>query len=203
MAAQIPVKGDEAANKAAFDKVRADKDREASFGHDGTWVAHPGMVDTAMQVFDQIMPGLNQVHRTRDDLTITREDLLAPHKGLATEDGVRENIRVGIQYTAAWLDGRGAVPLYNLMEDAATAEISRTQIWQQLKHGAVLADGRTVTENMIRTLYSDEMAELKRFLGQDKFENSRLAEAGQLFLELAFAETLSEFLTTPAYELIK
>lgn len=203
MAAQIPVKGDDAANEAAFNKVRADKDREASFGHDGTWVAHPGMVETAKFVFDKLMLGPNQIHRKRTDLTITREDLLKPHEGKATEAGVRENIRVGIQYIAAWLDGRGAVPLYNLMEDAATAEISRTQIWQQLKHGAVLADGRTVTQDMIHELYTDEMAEIKSSLGQDRFESSKLAEAGQLFLELAFADTLNEFLTTPAYEFIK
>jgi len=203
MAAQIPVKGDEAANKAAFAKVAADKDREASFGHDGTWVAHPGMVSTAKDVFDKLMRGQNQIHRKRADITITRDDLLKPHSGMATEAGVRENIRVGIQYTAAWLEGRGAVPLYNLMEDAATAEISRTQIWQQLKHGACLADGRTVTQDMIRDLYNDEMAGIKASLGQDRFENSRLAQAGQLFLELAFAEDLNEFLTTPAYELIK
>jgi malate synthase len=203
MAAQIPIKGDPIANEAAFAKVRADKDREASFGHDGTWVAHPGMVQTAREVFDALMPGQNQIHRTRADLTITREDLLKPHAGAATEGGVRENIRVGIQYTAAWLDGRGAVPLYNLMEDAATAEISRTQIWQQLQHGAQLADGRTVTKDMIRTLYAQEMAGITASLGQDRSRNSRLAEAGQLFLDLAFADTLSEFLTTPAYELIK
>jgi len=203
MAAQIPVKGDEIANEAAFAKVTADKDREASFGHDGTWVAHPGMVETAKQVFDKLMPGANQIHRTREDLTITREALLKPHSGKASEGGVRENIRVGIQYTAAWLEGRGAVPLYNLMEDAATAEISRTQIWQQLKHGATLEDGQTVTEELIRKLYEEEMADLKRSLGQDTFENSRLAEAGRLFLELSLKDELAEFLTTPAYELIK
>ncbi|MFC3052230.1 malate synthase A [Kordiimonas pumila] len=203
MAAQIPVKNDDAANKAAYDKVRADKDREASNGHDGTWVAHPGMVEIAKEAFNNVMSSANQIHRKREDLTITQEDLLKPHAGQATEDGVRENIRVGIQYTAAWLEGRGAVPLYNLMEDAATAEISRTQIWQQLKHGAKLADGRTVTEDMIRTLYNDEMVKLKESLGQSTFDNSRLAEAGKLFLELAFAEELTEFLTTPAYEFIK
>ena len=203
MAAQIPVKNDEAANETAFNKVRADKDREASFGHDGTWVAHPGMVATAKEVFDGLMKGPNQIHRLREDLEITREDLLAPHKGQATENGVRENIRVGIQYTAAWLEGRGAVPLYNLMEDAATAEISRTQIWQQLLHSAELADGRTVTKDMIRELYDDELAQMKESLGQDKFENSRLAEAGELFLELAFADELEEFLTTPAYARIQ
>ncbi len=202
MAAQIPVKGDEAANEAAFNKVRADKDREASFGHDGTWVAHPGMVATAKEIFDGLMKGPNQIHRKREDLEITRENLLAPHAGQATENGVRENIRVGIQYTAAWMEGRGAVPLYNLMEDAATAEISRTQIWQQLRHSAELADGRTVTKDMIHKLYDDELGKMKESLGQDKFESSRLAEAGKLFLELAFADELEEFLTTPAYSFI-
>ncbi|MCJ9429990.1 malate synthase A [Kordiimonas marina] len=203
MAAQIPVKGDEAANAAAFDKVRADKDREASFGHDGTWVAHPALVPVAKQVFDALMPGQNQVHRTRADLTISREDLLTPHKGTITEEGVRENIRVGIQYLGAWLTGRGAVPLYNLMEDAATAEISRTQLWQQLKLGATLDDGRPVTEALVRTLYDDEMGALKKSLGQDLFEDGRLVEAGRLFLDLVFADELAEFLTTPAYDLIK
>lgn len=203
MAAQIPVKGDEAANDAAFAKVAADKDREASFGHDGTWVAHPGMVQTAKDAFDKVMPGQNQLHRTRKDLTITRDDLLRPHKGKATEKGVRENIRVGIEYTAAWLMGRGAVPLNNLMEDAATAEISRTQIWQQLQHGAALECGQTVTEELIRTLYAEELAGLNESLGQDMFENSRLAVAGQLFLELSLKDELEEFLTTPAYDLIQ
>ncbi len=202
MAAQIPVKGDAAANDAAFAKVRADKDREASNGHDGTWVAHPALVPVAKQVFDALMPQANQIHRTRDDLTITREDLLEPHKGTTTEDGIRENIRVGVQYIGAWLTGRGAVPLYNLMEDAATAEISRTQIWQQLKHGAELNDGRAVTRGLVQALYDDEMATLKAQLG-DGFEANRLLEAGALFLELVYAEDFKEFLTTPAYELIK
>lgn len=203
MAAQIPVKNDDAANEVAFNKVRADKDREASNGHDGTWVAHPGMVQIAREAFSNVMAGGNQLHRTRADLTITQEDLLCPHSGEATEDGVRENIRVGIQYTAAWLEGRGAVPLYNLMEDAATAEISRTQIWQQLRHGAKLADGRTVTTDMIRDLYTDEMTKLKETYGVKAFEASRLCEAGKLFLEMAFAKELGEFLTTPAYTLIQ
>ncbi|MBL4838025.1 MAG: hypothetical protein JKY34_10650, partial [Kordiimonadaceae bacterium] len=135
--------------------------------------------------------------------TITREDLLAPHKGTITEEGVRENIRVGIQYTAAWLEGRGAVPLYNLMEDAATAEISRTQIWQQLRHSATLDDGRTVTVAMINDLFANEMAKLETIYGQDAFKSSRLVEAGDLFLEMAFAKELGEFLTTPAYALIQ
>lgn len=203
MAAQIPVKNDEEANTAAFEKVRADKDREASFGHDGTWVAHPALVPVAKDVFDRLMPQANQIHRTRRDLEITQQDLLAPHKGTITEGGVRENIRVGIQYLGAWLTGRGAVPLYNLMEDAATAEISRTQIWQQLKLEAALEDGRVVTEELVRDLYNDEIAKLEESLGQDLFEDSRLAQAGRLFLELVFAQDLAEFLTAPAYDLIK
>ncbi|SDE62815.1 malate synthase A [Kordiimonas lacus] len=202
MAAQIPVKGDEAANAAAFEKVRADKDREAAFGHDGTWVAHPALVPVARDVFDRLMPQANQLHRTRLDIEIGQKELLAPHTGTITEHGVRENIRVGIQYLGAWLTGRGAVPLYNLMEDAATAEISRTQIWQQLKLSATLDDGRTVTEDLVRDLYADEMVKLREFLGPTNFEDGRLAEAGRLFLDLVFKDELAEFLTTPAYELM-
>jgi len=202
MAAQIPVKGDEALNAAAFDKVRADKDREASFGHDGTWVAHPALVPVAKDVFDRLMPQANQLHRTRLDIEIGREELLAPHSGTITEEGVRENIRVGIQYLGAWLTGRGAVPLYNLMEDAATAEISRTQIWQQLKLKAQLDDGRSVTKELVHDLYGDEMVKLRETLGPANFEDGRLAEAGRLFLDLVFKEELAEFLTAPAYEMI-
>ncbi len=203
MAAQIPVKNDEAANEAAFAKVRADKDREASNGHDGTWVAHPALVPVALEVFNALMPQANQIHRTRDDLTITREDLLEPHKGTTSEEGIRENIRVGVQYIGAWLTGRGAVPLYNLMEDAATAEISRTQIWQQLKHGAKLSDGRQVDRALVNDLYADEMTGLKDAYGAEGFASGRLKEAGDLFLDLIYASDFKEFLTTPAYELIK
>ncbi|WP_262693212.1 malate synthase A [Kordiimonas aquimaris] len=203
MAAQIPIKGDEAANEAAFEKVRADKDREASNGHDGTWVAHPALVPVALDVFDKLMPQQNQIHRTRTDITITREDLLAPHTGTTTEDGIRENIRVGIQYIGAWLTGRGAVPLYNLMEDAATAEISRAQIWQQLKHGAKLDDGRTITPDLVRALFEDEMRLLKTDFGKEQFGANRLPEASNLFLDLIFAPDCKEFLTTPAYALIQ
>jgi len=202
MAAQIPVKGDEALNAAAFDKVRADKEREAAFGHDGTWVAHPALVPVAREVFDRLMPQANQLHRTRLDIEIGREDLLTPHAGTITEAGIRENIRVGVQYLGAWLTGRGAVPLYNLMEDAATAEISRTQIWQQLKLEATLDDGRQVTQELVRDLYADEMAKLRETLGPANFEDGRLAEAGRLFLGLVFKDELAEFLTTPAYELL-
>ncbi|GHF12707.1 malate synthase [Kordiimonas sediminis] len=203
MAAQIPVKGDDAANEIAYGKVRADKEREANNGHDGTWVAHPGMVALAKEAFDKIMPGKNQIDNLRTDITITQEDLLRPHEGDATTDGLKENIRIGVQYLEAWISGRGAVPLYNLMEDAATAEIGRTQIWQQLYHKTKLADGQTVTQALVKDLYEEEMAAIKAEVGADRYDSGRYDEAGALFLELSFADSLAEFLTTPAYELIK
>ena len=150
MAAQIPVKNDDQANEQAFEKVRNDKEREANNGHDGTWVAHPGLVPIALEVFDNKIPGNNQLDMSLDNISITQKDLLKVHEGERTEKGIRECVRVGVQYIAAWLGGRGAVPLYNLMEDAATAEISRAQIWQWLKHSTNLDDGRTVDESPIQ-----------------------------------------------------
>ena len=164
MAAQIPVKGDLAANEAAFAKVRADKEREAGDGHDGTWVAHPDLVPVAMDVFDRLMPTPNQLSRLREDVAVSREDMLKAHEGARTEAGLRENIRVGVQYIEAWLRGRGAVPLYNLMEDAATAEISRAQIWQWIAQGAALDDGRTVTPDLFKSVLADEMTALEAVL---------------------------------------
>lgn len=202
MAAQIPVKGDPAANEAAFAKVRADKEREATNGHDGTWVAHPDLVPVAMEVFDRLMPGRNQLDKLREDITVTREDMLRIHEGERTEGGLRENIRVGVQYIEAWLRGRGAVPLYNLMEDAATAEISRTQIWQWLRHEAKLADGRTVTPELLRELIDQEMAGLRNTLPAEAFTGGRFAEAQRIFLDMCLAETLEEFLTLPAYRVL-
>jgi malate synthase len=202
MAAQIPVKGDPAANEAAFAKVRADKEREAGDGHDGTWVAHPDLVPVAMQVFDRLMPGPNQLSKLREDVSVSRADLLKVHEGQRTEAGLRENIRVGVQYIEAWLRGRGAVPLYNLMEDAATAEISRAQIWQWIQQGAALADGRTVTAALFRALLDEEMAALKPLLGQ-AFETGRFAEAIQIFSDMSLSPTFEEFLTLPAYEVLE
>ena len=189
MAAQIPVKGDPAANDAAFAKVRADKEREASNGHDGTWVAHPGLVPVARR--------RRSSRRTRNRIAgiesgVTRDDMLRLHDGPRTEAGVRENIRVGIQYIAAWLGGRGAVPLYNLMEDAATAEICRTQLWQWLRFEAALDDGRPLTRYLFAALMNEEMAALP--------PAERLEEARGLFESLVLAEELEEFLTLPAYE---
>jgi malate synthase len=195
MAAQIPVKGDEAANEAAFDKVRADKRREAANGHDGTWVAHPALVPVAMEVFENAFPGPNQLHR-RIDSGVTREDMLRLHEGPRTEAGVRGNIRVAIRYIAAWIGGRGAVPLYNLMEDAATAEICRTQLWQWLRFEAPLDDGRPLGHKLFDAILADELAAL-RALGEPHIE-----EAATIFTELVTSATLEEFLTLPAYRLL-
>lgn len=192
MAAQIPVKDDEAANAAAFAKVKADKEREARDGHDGTWVAHPALVPVAMEVFDRLMPGPNQLERLREDVSIGQAEMLEMHAGARTEAGLRENIRVGVQYIEAWLRGRGAVPLYELMEDAATAEICRTQVWQWLRHGAALDDGRIVDEALVRALIEDEVGRL----GGDL---PRLREAVELFRDLVLAPDCAEFLTVPAY----
>ncbi|MEP9377446.1 malate synthase A [Aquabacter sp. CN5-332] len=202
MAAQIPVKGDPAANDAAFAKVRADKEREAGEGCDGTWVAHPDLVPVAREVFDRLMPAANQLQKLRQDVNVVRDDLLVVHQGARTEAGLRENIRVGVQYIEAWLRGRGAVPLYNLMEDAATAEISRAQIWQWIYLGAKLEDGRTVTAELFSALLDDEMAKLRDVLGPSVFGAGRFPEAIKLFSDMTLAKDFEEFLTLPAYELV-
>lgn len=199
MAAQIPIKNDNVANEAALAKVRADKEREAKNGHDGTWVAHPGLIPIAHEVFKAHMPGANQLGNPRADVTVTTEDLLRLPEGEITEAGVRGNINVGLMYIAAWLDGMGCVPIHNLMEDAATAEISRTQLWQWRVHGAKLADGRVLDEALIDALMVEEVATLKEadFIGKQ-----RLADAVALFRCLVMDDVLEEFLTRPAYELV-
>ena len=202
MAAQIPIKGDDEANSQAFAKVRADKEREAGDGHDGTWVAHPGLVPVAGAIFDRLMPEANQLARRLGNVTVTEADLLAVPTGELTEEGLRANIRVGIQYIEAWLAGRGAVPLYNLMEDAATAEISRAQIWQCLRHGAALADGRTVDRALVERLLAEEVAGLRETLGEDRFEGGHFDRAIELFTEVATADTFPDFLTLPAYAVL-
>jgi malate synthase len=202
MAAQIPVKGDEAANEAAFAKVRADKEREVNEGYDGTWVAHPALVPVAKEVFDRLMPRPNQLDRWSEEPKITRDDLLKVHEGTKTEEGFRHNIRVGVQYIEAWLGGRGAVPIYNLMEDAATAEISRAQIWQWLKYGAVLEDGTKVTPVLFARALQEEMARVKREIGAATYDNGRFPEAIKLFRDISLSDTFVEFLTIPAYKLI-
>jgi malate synthase len=199
MAAYIPVKTDPELNEAALSAVRADKLREATDGHDGTWVAHPGLVEVARAIFDEHMPQANQLGRYRDDVQVTAADLLAVPEGTITEAGLRNNIRVGIQYIEAWLDGLGCVPLYNLMEDAATAEICRSQVWQWLKHKADLDDGRPIDEALVDDLIEDEMAKLKKALGAKRFAGSRFEDAIALFRRVATPPEFVEFLTLPAY----
>ena len=202
MAAQIPIKNDPAANEAAFARVRADKEREAGDGHDGTWVAHPDLVPVAMEVFDRLMPGPNQLGKTRDDVTIGKAQLLEVHEGTRTEQGLRDNIRVGVQYMEAWLRGRGAVPIYNLMEDAATAEISRAQIWQFVKYGVELEGGIKVTPAWFEQVFDEEMDEVKGEVGEAAFAGGRFPEAVKLFKQLSLAPDFADFLTLPAYQMI-
>src|SRR5437868_14658163 len=180
MAAQIPVKNDPKANEEAMAKVRADKEREAGDGHDGTWVAHPGLVPIAREVFDRIMPTPNQIARKREEVSVTAADLLAVPRGTITEPGLRQNINVAIGYIEAWLRGSGCVPLYHLMEDAATAEISRAQIWQWIRHGAKLDDGRVVDVALCGAVLDEELAKLRA--GAD--DGARYEDAAALFREL-------------------
>jgi len=191
MSAFIPVKGDEAANDKAFEAVRADKLREVTNGHDGTWVAHPGLVPVAAEAFARIAP--NQLSKMPEHVP-GRDEMLELHEGVRTEAGARANIRVGVQYLAAWLGGKGAVPLYNLMEDAATAEICRTQLWQWLKYEAPLADGRAFTLDLFEQWFDEEVGLLA--------EVPNIAEAARLMHNMIVADDLVEFLTLPAYELL-
>jgi malate synthase len=202
MAAQIPVRGDAVKNEAAFTKVRQDKEREAGDGHDGTWVAHPDLVPVASEVFNRMMRTPNQLDKLRRDVQVTRDQMLEMHSGERTEDGLRQNIRVGIQYIEAWLRGRGAVPLYNLMEDAATAEISRAQVWQWLYHRARLADGREVTQEIFDAVLKDEMEKVRDAIGPAVYDQGRFPEAIDLFRDMSLAHDFAEFLTLPAYKLI-
>jgi malate synthase len=203
MAAQIPVRNNPAANEAAFAKVRADKEREASDGHDGTWVAHPGMVGIAKEAFDARMPGPNQIARKRDDVRVSAEDLLAVPDGEISEAGLRTNISVGIQYIASWLSGQGAAPIYNLMEDAATAEISRAQVWQWLRHAAKLSDGRAITSALFDQLLAEETDRLEESFSPERYAELRFPEALQLFVEVATQQPFIEFLTLSGYELLE
>ena len=197
MAAQIPIRDDAIANEAAMAKVRADKQREVTDGHDGTWVAHPGLVAIARDVFDNGMSGPNQIARKREDVDVKAPDLLAVPHGAVTEAGLRQNLNVGIGYIEAWVRGAGCVPLYNLMEDAATAEISRAQVWQWIRHGAKLNDGRIVDEALCRMLLKEELAGLRARNCESRYE-----QAAELFWRLIEARVFPEFLTIPAYGLI-
>ncbi|PDV97423.1 malate synthase A [Candidatus Chloroploca asiatica] len=201
MAAQIPIKNDPEANEAAMSKVRTDKEREATDGHDGTWVAHPGLVPIALDAFNTVMKTPNQISRTRDDVEVTAADLLTfQPEAPITEQGLRLNLNVGIQYLGSWLAGNGCVPVFNLMEDAATAEISRAQIWQWIRSPkGVLHDGRKVTVELFRTMLPEELAKIKEQLGP-AYADGKYEEAAKLFDLITTSDDFVEFLTLPAYD---
>jgi malate synthase len=200
MAAQIPIKDDPVANEAALGKVRADKKREATDGHDGTWVAHPGLVSIAKEEFDAVMKEPNQIARKRQDVDVGAADLLQIPPGGKSEAGLRQNINVGIGYIEAWLRGIGCVPLYNLMEDAATAEISRAQVWQWIRHQAKLEDGRLVDVPLCRQIVAEELDKTKAMVGEARFNAGRYQDAAKLFQDLIEQPEFAEFLTLSAYD---
>jgi malate synthase len=202
MAAQIPVKNDPAANEEAFAKVRADKEREARDGHDGTWVAHPGMVQLAMDAFNAVMPQPNQIDRKREDVQVGARDLLdfGPSEPI-TEKGLRTNVSVGVQYLEAWLRGHGAVPIFNLMEDAATAEISRAQVWQWIRNArGALTDGRKVTKELFRNVLNEEVEKIRKQMGEERFRAGKFGAASDLFDQITTDDNFVEFLTLPGYD---
>lgn len=203
MAAQIPIKGDAVANEAALGKVGADKKREAVAGHDGTWVAHPGLVPVAMEQFNKYMPEANQIAKKRDDVQVSAQDLIAVPEGSITLAGLETNIDVAVQYIEAWLRGNGCVPLYNLMEDAATAEISRAQVWQWVKHSAKLSTGETITAKMVKDMIPQQLEKIQTLIGEENFSKGKFTEAAKLFEQLVLSEEFEEFLTLPAYEYFK
>ncbi len=203
MAAQIPVKNNSEANDRAFEKVRLDKEREATDGHDGTWVAHPALVEVAMDVFNEHMKTPNQIHNKRDDVQVTAHDLLEVPDGIITEEGVRININVGIQYIASWLSGRGAAPIHHLMEDAATAEISRAQVWQWIRHPkGILEDGRKLTIGLYEKLREEEVQNIRERIGEISYQKGKFEEATTIFDQLVKEDHFIDFLTIPSYEMI-
>jgi malate synthase len=199
MSAFIPVKGDDAANQKAFDQLRADKSREAGDGHDGTWVAHPGMIAEAQAAFDKLMPAPNQLSKLAG-FTATPAELIAPAEGEITMAGARGNASVGIQYIASWLQGRGAAPINNLMEDAATAEIARAQLWQWRTHGAKTADGARLDDKTVAKIVEEESKALAKAMGDEAFKDGRFDEAATILRDLALDDRFEEFLTLPAYQ---
>jgi len=202
MAAQIPIKNNPEANEIALEKVRKDKLQEVKNGHDGTWVAHPALVKIASDIFDEHMPQKNQIENKRLDVALQSKDLLAIPEGTITEDGLRLNINVGLLYLESWLRGVGAAAIYNLMEDAATAEISRTQIWQWIKHQCVLEDQTPITIELYERLLKEELVKIEEYVGKDRYENGKFKEAIKLFDRLIKEDDFIDFLTLPAYNLI-
>src|SRR6516162_4899720 len=202
MAAQIPIKNNPAANEEALAKVRADKEREATDGHDGTWVAHPGLVQIALDAFNAKMPGANQIDKKREDVHVTASDLLAfgPSEPI-TEKGLRVNVNVGIQYLESWLRGSGCVPIFNLMEDAATSEISRAQVWQWIRNPrGVLTDGRKVTIELFRKTTAEELDKIRAAVGEEAYRKGKFSEAAQLFDQITTSDEFVDFLTLPGYD---
>jgi len=202
MAAQIPIRNDVAAHAIAMDKVRADKLREVKDGHDGTWVAHPGLVPIALEIFNEHMPQANQLHRKREDFQCTEGDLLLVPQGSVTEEGIRANINVGILYLESWLRGNGAAAIHHLMEDAATAEISRTQLWQWLHEYVHLADGRIFNQSLYEDLRDDEIEKIQQTVGSSQYQQGKYVQAICLFNRLVVQDVFEDFLTVPAYECI-
>jgi malate synthase len=202
MAAQIPVRGNPQANEAAMQKVREDKLREARAGHDGTWIAHPGLAPIANEVFDAIMTGPNQLHVMRDEVRISAADLLRVPEGAITDAGLRHNIRVGLQYIEAWLGGNGCVPIYHLMEDAATAEICRAQLWQWLQHEARTVDGALISQERFDRVLTEEIERIHGEVGARRMLAGLFPSAARLFSAMIKSDTFDEFLTLPAYELL-
>ena len=199
MAAQIPIKNDPIANEQALTKVQDDKRREAQAGHDGTWIAHPGLASIALDAFDKVMPDANQLRNMQENINIKSHNLLQVPTGDITEVGIRANIRIGIQYLEAWLLGNGCVPLYNLMEDAATAEISRAQLWQWIHHKAKLNDGRKITAHLFDVWMEAEMEVIQSEIGENRFRSGKFSEASSLFSTMIKKDEFDEFLTLPAY----
>jgi len=202
MAAQIPIKGDDEANQRAIEKVRNDKIREAKNGHDGTWVAHPALVQVAMDVFNEYMPEKNQRANKREDVSVEASDLLKVPTGTITEEGLRLNINVGILYIESWLRGHGAAAIHNLMEDAATAEISRTQVWQWIHNQEKLEDGREISYELYEEILPSEIEKIKTYVGAEQYASGKFKEATQLYGQLIKEKDFAEFLTLPAYELL-
>jgi malate synthase len=202
MAAQIPIKNDAAANEAALDKVRQDKLREVKAGHDGTWVAHPGLVPIAKEIFDAHMKTPNQIFVKREDVHVTAKDLLEVPTGEISETGLRMNINIGLQYLESWLRGNGCVPIYNLMEDAATAEISRAQVWQWVRHEAKMSDGRTITKALVQKTIQEELGNLRKMLSEERFSSGKFDLAAKLYEEMMTSPQFDEFLTLKAYQYV-
>jgi len=202
MAAQIPIKDDQKANTIALEKVKLDKIREAKAGHDGTWIAHPGLAHIAIEAFNASMPEANQINNLREDVKVTPDDLLKIPDGEITEVGIRNNIRVGLQYVEAWILGNGCVPLYNLMEDAATAEISRAQLWQWLHNTVIIKDGRKLTESLFDIFLKEELELIKKQIGKVRYKSGKFIEASELFTNMVKNNNFDEFLTIPAYKFL-